>query len=95
MQVRCFKCALLPVAFPLLTGAAVVAETYEIPRTDGEIRIDAHLDEAAWQDSLVFELDYETNPVKFTFHFTIYRFKPLGQKNFSVSCSNSPLSTKN
>jgi hypothetical protein len=41
---------------------AMAAEVYEIPHTANEIRIDGNLDDAAWDESLVFELNYETNP---------------------------------
>lgn len=39
-----------------------MAESYEIPRAEGTIEIDAVLDEPAWTSALVFELDYETDP---------------------------------
>ena len=36
--------------------------SFRIPRTEEPIRVDAHLDEAAWSGALTFELDYETRP---------------------------------
>jgi hypothetical protein len=53
----------LPLVMALcLSPAMLRAETFEIPRTEEEIQIDGHLDDSAWEDSLVFELNYETNP---------------------------------
>lgn len=42
----------------------VSGESPGIPFTDSEIRVDAHLDEEAWQDALRLELPYETEPAE-------------------------------
>jgi hypothetical protein len=46
----------------LLPTLVLGAEAYEIPHTEEEIKVDGSLDDAAWEESLVFELDYETTP---------------------------------
>ena len=38
--------------------------TYDLPRSETTLRVDAYLDEPAWQDAFVFELDYETRPIE-------------------------------
>ena len=46
----------------LLAPLPLPAETWEIPRSAEEVRIDGVLDDPVWSDALVFRLDYETNP---------------------------------
>lgn len=42
--------------------AAALANISELPRTNGEIRIDGLLDEQAWQDATQIDIDTETRP---------------------------------
>lgn len=62
MPARSLKSLVLAVVSSALTATLVAGETFEIPRTDEEIHIDGRLDDTAWERSLVFELNYETDP---------------------------------
>jgi len=60
---------LLGVSLLALTSAAVDAQEsprprteYSIPRTEAPIKVDAKLDEPAWQDAARIDLQYETRP---------------------------------
>jgi len=46
----------------LLPHFVAAADPHEVPRIDGEIRIDGVLDEPAWQDALVLEIAVEVRP---------------------------------
>ncbi len=54
------------VTLALLVGLAswspASPETWEIPRSEETVRVDGVLDEPAWENALVFTLDYETDP---------------------------------
>ncbi len=43
-------------------GSGTANHPYIVPKTEGEIKVDAVLDEAAWQKALVLELKYEVRP---------------------------------
>ncbi len=45
-----------------LTGGGEQPAVFHIPRLDAEVAVDAHLDEAVWQDALRVDLPYETEP---------------------------------
>ncbi len=50
----------IPDAHALGTGSE--ESPHEIPEVTSDVRIDGVLDEAVWQDALILELGYETNP---------------------------------
>jgi len=43
-------------------GTGTAEDPYIVPRTESEIRLDAVLDEEAWENALVLELKYEVRP---------------------------------
>jgi hypothetical protein len=43
-------------------GTGTTEDPYVVPKTDGEIRIDAVLDEEAWENALVLSIPYEVQP---------------------------------
>jgi hypothetical protein len=43
-------------------GTGSQESPYEIPEISSDVRIDGVLDDTVWQDALVLELGYETNP---------------------------------
>jgi hypothetical protein len=46
----------------LLPKFVAAADPHQIPKIDGEIRIDGVLDEPAWQDALILEIGVEVQP---------------------------------
>src|SRR5690349_13989885 len=50
-----------PIANPANT-ANTERPSYQVPRASSEIKVDGHLDEAAWRDALVFQLGVELKP---------------------------------
>lgn len=46
----------------VVVSAAAASDLHQIPKIEGRINVDAVLDEAAWQDALVLELDVEVQP---------------------------------
>ncbi len=49
-------------AATVVTEAAAERPAHRVPRVEGPIRVDAVLDEPAWQQALVLELAYEVEP---------------------------------
>ena len=43
-------------------GTGTMADPYTVPKTEAEIRVDAILDEPAWDNALLLELKYEVRP---------------------------------
>jgi len=43
-------------------GTGTVEDPYIVPKTDSEVRLDAILEEEAWENALVLELKYEVRP---------------------------------
>jgi len=43
-------------------GTGTVEDPYIVPKTESEVRLDAILDEGAWENALVLELKYEVRP---------------------------------
>lgn len=43
-------------------GSGTIDDPYRVPRTETGVRIDASLDDLAWQDALELELNYEVQP---------------------------------
>ena len=44
-------------------NVAAAGDPHQVPKIDGQIRIDGVLDEPAWQDALVLEIGVEVEPV--------------------------------
>ncbi len=53
---------LLAVCAPALAASLPPGPHYSVPRSSGEITIDGQLDDAAWGQAVVVELDYKTQP---------------------------------
>lgn len=49
-------------ALLLFSGASLAADPLDVPRLDGEMKVDGRLDEAFWQNARRFELGYENRP---------------------------------
>ena len=47
---------------PRNKGAEKAVDPYIVPRTESKIRIDADLNEEAWEEALILELNYEVRP---------------------------------
>jgi hypothetical protein len=43
-------------------GTGTIEDPYTVPRTESEIKVDAVLNEAAWESALLLELKYEVRP---------------------------------
>lgn len=54
--------AVFVVAAAIASPCAAERPLYELPRVDGEIRVDGALDEPAWEDALALELRLEVEP---------------------------------
>jgi hypothetical protein len=46
----------------MFANVVTAAEPHQVPKIDGEIRVDGVLDDPAWEDALVLEIDVEVEP---------------------------------
>lgn len=57
-----YKKAIIFAFIIALASIASAIESHQVPRIDGEIKIDAFLDEAGWETALVLDLSVEVQP---------------------------------